>query len=180
MFVRVRLLGVCAVLSTATPSHAQVSSSQAAVPRAAVPQAAMRGVTEIGDAPSGTTRVRLSVATRALQRGDTLRAGDIAAVDTNIVWRWSSRPDTTQAVAGWIARRPIASGEVLRYPAVSAPPIVNVGTRVSLIYQDGPVRIVLTGIATNTAPLGAPVGVRIDPTRRLDGIAVAPNTVRLR
>jgi hypothetical protein len=41
------------------------------------------------------------------------------------------------------------------------------------------VRILLTGVATNTAPLGASVGVRIDPTRRLDGIAVAPNTVRL-
>jgi len=129
----------------------------------------------------GSVRVRWSVATRALQRGDTLRAEDIAVVDTIIVWRWSTiAPDTTRAQSGWIARRPIAVGEVLRYPAVSAPPMVSVGARVSLIYQDGPVRILLTGVATNTAPLGAPVGVRIDPTRRLDGIAVAPNTVRLR
>jgi flagella basal body P-ring formation protein FlgA len=170
MFVRVALLGMCAVLSTATMSHAQ----------AATPQAATRGTAAISDAPNGTTRVRLSVAARALQRGDTLRSDDIAVVDTNIVWHWATGPDTTRAAVGWIARRPIASGEVLRYPAVSAPPIVNVGARVSLIYQDGPVRIVLTGVATNTAPLGAPVGVRIDPTRRLDGIAVAPNTVRLR
>jgi flagella basal body P-ring formation protein FlgA len=125
--------------------------------------------------------VRLSIATRALQRGDTLRLEDIAIVDTIIVWRWStSAPDTTRAQAGWIARRPIAAGEVLRFPAVGAPPVVTAGARVSVIYQDGPVRILLTGVATNTAPLGAPVGVRIDPTRRLDGIAVAPNTVRLR
>ncbi|MEQ1691849.1 MAG: flagellar basal body P-ring formation chaperone FlgA [Gemmatimonas sp.] len=129
----------------------------------------------------GATRVRLSIATRALLRGDTLRADDIAVIDTAIVWRWStSAPDTTRALPGWIARRPIAVGEVLRYPAIGAPPVVRVGTHVSVIYQDGPVRILLTGVATNTAPLGAPVGVRIDPTRRLDGIAVAPNTVRLR
>lgn len=129
----------------------------------------------------GTARVRLSVAARALLRGDTLRADDITVVDTTITWRWSSvSPDTTLAQPGWIARRPIAAGEVLRFPAVSAPPVVNAGTRVAVIYQDGPVRIHLTGVATNTAPLGAPVGVRIDPTRRLDGIAVAPNTVRLR
>jgi flagella basal body P-ring formation protein FlgA len=51
---------------------------------------------------------------------------------------------------------------------------------VAVLYQDGPVRIRLSGVATNTASLGAPVGVRIDATRRLDGIAVAPNTVRLR
>jgi flagella basal body P-ring formation protein FlgA len=38
----------------------------------------------------------------------------------------------------------------------------------------------MSGVATNTAALGAPVGIRIDRTRRLDGIAVAPNTVRLR
>jgi flagella basal body P-ring formation protein FlgA len=51
---------------------------------------------------------------------------------------------------------------------------------VTAIWQDGPLRVVVTGIATNTAAIGAPVGVRIDPTRRLDGIAAGPNTVRLR
>ena len=127
------------------------------------------------------SRVRLSVATHALQRGDTLRSSDIAVVDTNIVWRWStSASDTTPAQAGWIARRAIAAGEVLRAPAVGAPALVTAGDRVSVIYQDGPLRLLLTGVATNSAPRGAAVGVRIDPTRRLDGIAVAPNTVRLR
>ncbi len=142
---------------------------------------ALTNVRATDSAARGTVRVQQSIATRALQRGDTLRANDIAVVDTNIVWRWSTiAPDTTRPRIGWVTRRSIAAGEVLRYPAVSAPPIVNAGTRVSLVYQDGPVRIVLTGVATNAAPLGASVGVRIDPTRRLDGIAVAPNTVRLR
>lgn len=130
---------------------------------------------------NGTARVRLSVATRDLARGDTLIATDFIAVDTAIVWRWThSSPDTTQAQAGWITRRPIAKGELLRYPAVTAPPMVKAGSKVSVWYQDGPVRITLTGIATNTATLGAPVGVRVDKSRRLDGIAVAPNSVRLR
>ena len=127
----------------------------------------------------GMARVRLTVATRALQRGDTLRAADIAVVDTSIVWRWNTPPDTTRAQPGWITRRTIAAGEVLRSPAVGAAPVVKAGTQVSVIYQDGPVRIMLTGIATGNAALGAPVGVRIDATRRLDGIAIAANTVRL-
>jgi flagella basal body P-ring formation protein FlgA len=132
-------------------------------------------------APRGAASVRLSIATHALQRGDTLRTDDIAIVDTTIVWRWSTiAPDTTRAQAGWVARRPIAAGEVLRFPAVSAPQVVSVGQTVAVIYQDGPVRIQLSGVATNSASLGAPVGVRIDATRRLDGIAVAPHTVRLR
>ena len=152
------------------------SLSAQTLPPSAAPRAAL-----VDSMTRGASRVRLSLATRALQRGDTLHAEDIAIVDTILVWRWSTvAPDTTRAQPGWITRRPIAVGEVLRYPAVGAPPVVSAGARVSLIYQDGPVRILLTGVATNTAPLGAPVGVRINPTRRLDGIAVAPNTVRLR
>jgi len=42
------------------------------------------------------------------------------------------------------------------------------------------VRVVIAGTATNTAAVGAPVGVRIDRARRLDGVAVGPNIVRLR
>lgn len=129
----------------------------------------------------GTAHVRVSIARHSLQRGDTLRADDIAIVDTSIVWRWNTiAPDTTRAMAGWIARRAITAGELLRYPAVSAPQVVSAGQSVAVIYQDGPVRIQLAGIATNSASMGAPVGVRIDATHRLDGIAVAPNTVRLR
>ncbi|WP_396201806.1 flagellar basal body P-ring formation chaperone FlgA [Gemmatimonas sp.] len=125
--------------------------------------------------------VTVSVAARALVRGDTLQASDIATMDTTIVWRWNSvAPDTTRALPGWVTRRNIALGEVLRAPAVMPPPAITSGTRVTAIWQDGPLRVVVTGIATNTAAIGAPVGVRIDPTRRLDGIAAGPNTVRLR
>ena len=125
--------------------------------------------------------ISVSVAARALARGDTLQAGDIATMDTTIVWRWNSiAPDTTRALPGWVTRRNVARGEVLRAPAVMPPPAITSGTRVTAIWQDGPLRVVVTGIATNTAAIGAPVGVRINPTRRLDGIAAGPNTVRLR
>ena len=125
--------------------------------------------------------ITVSVAARALARGDTLQAADIATKDTTIVWRWNSiAPDTTRVLPGWVTRRNIAPGEVLRAPAVMPPPVITSGARVTAIWQDGSLRVVVTGTATNTAAIGAPVGVRIDPTRRLDGIAAGPNTVRLR
>ncbi len=131
--------------------------------------------------PRGMRRVTLPVTTRALQRGDTLRAADIALLDTIITWHWNGvSPDTTRPLPGWTARRAMNAGEVLRAPAVGPPSVIASGAIVAAIWQDGPVRVVLTGIATNNAALGAPVGVRIDRTRRLDGVAVAPNTVRLR
>jgi len=126
-------------------------------------------------------RIQVAVATRFLARGDTLRDRDVAWRDTVITWRWGTLgPDTTRVSAGWVTRRPIGAGEVLRMPAVMPPPVVQAGTPVRALYQDGAVQLVLTGTATNTAAIGAPVGVRIDRGRRLDGIAVAPNTVRLR
>lgn len=130
--------------------------------------------------PRDQRRVTMAFATRALATGDTLAADDIVLRDTVIVWRWRSAPDSTRPEAGWIARRPLAVGEALRPPAVMAPPVVTSGATVTAIWQDGPVRVVMQGVATNTAAIGAAVGVRIDRTRRLDGIAVGPNTVRLR
>lgn len=125
-------------------------------------------------------RVTYTVATRAIARGETLRAEDIARLDTVITWRWSAAPDTTPAQPGWVTRRPIAMGEVLRAPAVSPPAAITSGQPVTAIWQDGALRLVLTGVATNTAALGSTVGVRIDRSRRLDGVAVGPNLVRLR
>lgn len=134
-----------------------------------------------GAVPRGYRRLSLPVATRDMARGDTVRASDFVMLDTTMVWRWNGvAPDTTRAIAGWVTRRPITTGELLRAPAVMAPPVVASGATVSVIYQDGPVRLVLTGVALNSAPAGAAVGVRIDRARRLDGIAVGPNTVRLR
>ncbi len=130
---------------------------------------------------SDQRRVSVTVATRAITRGETLQATDIAVADTVITWRWNGiAPDTTRAQAGWVAHRAIAAGEVLRAPAVTPPPVITSGSTIKAIWQDGPLTLVMSGVATNTAALGAPVGIRIDRTRRLDGIAVAPNTVRLR
>ena len=125
-------------------------------------------------------RVTYTVATRAIARGEMLRAEDIARLDTVITWRWNAAPDTTPAQPGWVTRRPIAMGEVLRAPAVSPPAAITGGQPVTAIWQDGALRLVLTGVATNTAALGGAVGVRIDRSRRLDGVAVGPNLVRLR
>lgn len=125
-------------------------------------------------------RITLAVATRAIGSGESLTDNDIALRDTVITWRWAAAPDSTRPSAGWVARRAIAAGEVLRAPAVMAPPVVTSGATVTAIWQDGPVRLLLNGTATNTAAIGAPVGVRVDRTRRLDGIAIGPNTVRLR
>lgn len=130
--------------------------------------------------PRDQRRVTFAVATRALARGETLTAADMITMDTVITWRWATPPDSTRPAAGWVTRRAIAAGEVLREPAVTPPPVITAGSTVTAIWQDGSLRLVLAGTATNTAALGAPVGIRIDRSRRLDGVAAGPNLIRLR
>jgi flagellar basal body P-ring formation protein FlgA len=130
---------------------------------------------------SAQARMTWPRATRALQRGEVLRVDDFVLADTTIVWRWKEPSvDTITAVAGWVTRRPIAQGEFMHTPSIAPANAITMGSTVKAFYLDGPVRLTLTGTATNNAALGAPVGVRLDKNRRLDGIAVGPNTVRLR
>jgi flagella basal body P-ring formation protein FlgA len=134
-----------------------------------------------GQEARGTVRVTWPRALHAFQRGDTVRTGDYVLADTVIAWHWSNtQPDTTRAITGWVARRTIAEGEFLRSPSVAPAPVITIGSTVQVLWQDGSLRLTLTGTATNNAALGAPVGVRIDRNRRLDGVAVGSNTVRLR
>ena len=120
-------------------------------------------------------------ATRALLRGEVVNASDFVLADTVITWTWKvASADTMTAVAGWVTRRPIAQGEFMHGPSIAPASVITLGSSVKALWQDGNVRLTLTGTATNNAALGAPVGVRIDKDRRLDGIAVGPNIVRLR
>ena len=129
----------------------------------------------------GAIKTTIAIATRAIQRGDTIRAGDFTTVDTTLTWRWSMPANDTVLVrAGWIAHRAIAEGELLRMPSVQPPALIAAGVVVRAIYIDGPVRLELTGTALNSAPHGAVVGIRTERGRRLEGIVTGPNTVRLR
>ena len=162
----VAIVGAAALLAAALPAQESNGGVAARTPRAM---------------PSGSMRMHLAIATRAFQRGDTVRVGDYALVDTTITWRWSMpASDTVRVQPGWVAQRAIAEGEVLRTPSVQAPALITSGSTVKVIFRDGPVQVVVNGTAITSATLGAPVSVRIDRSRRLEGVAVAPNTVRLR
>ena len=129
--------------------------------------------------PRGMARVTWARALRAMRRGDTLRTEDFSLADTVIMWPWNTQPDSA-AQAGWLVKRAFIAGEFMRAPSVAPLPVITTGSTVKVLWQDGGVRLTLSGVATNNAALGAPVGVRIDKNRRLDGIAVGANSVRLR
>lgn len=176
LFAVTVVTGVLATLmapafTTSLQAHAQSTSASAA-------SAAPRAYVRAESAPSlSWTR---AVATRALVRGDTLRADDFQMADTTYTGRLPFGVDTTTPQAGWLIRRAIAPGEWLREPAVSPIPLVTAGQPVHVIWSDGDVFLTLSAIALNNATLGGAVSVRVGRTRRLEGVAFAADSVRIR
>ena len=118
---------------------------------------------------------RAAIATRTLPRGTGLTSADFVVRDTTL----RGLPDTSEVSPGWVTRRLIGAGEVLRMPAVERPNAVSANQAVQVEWQDKDIRLTIHGIATRHASLGERVSVRIDNGRRMEATVVAPGRVRL-
>jgi flagella basal body P-ring formation protein FlgA len=118
---------------------------------------------------------RVAVAARLLPRGAVLSVEDIVYRDSTI----GGPMDTNTVAAGWVTRRLIGAGEVLRAPAVERPAIVSANEPVDIEWADQNVMLTLRGIATRNAALGERVPVRTGFGHRVDGTVVAPGRVRI-
>ncbi len=124
----------------------------------------------------GGAQRRVAVAVRSLSRGTVLDAGDFEYRDTSMARGVS---DTTSVGMGWVTRRVIAVGEVLREPAVEPPLIVTANDPVEAIWQDHNVRLSIRAIATRNGALGDRVVVRTEQGRRMDATVIGPGRVRI-
>jgi flagella basal body P-ring formation protein FlgA len=120
-------------------------------------------------------RREVAVAARDLPRGVTLAAGDIALRDT-LVWRPGEDPSVE---AGWVTARRIRAGATLARPAVAPPAAVVAGRPVTLVWRSGELEVTTRAVAAGTAAVGARVAVRTESGRRLWGVAVSPDRVRI-
>lgn len=117
----------------------------------------------------------VAIATHALVRGAALTAGDITYRDSTV----RGPADTSRVAPGWVTRRTIAAGEILRAPAVEPPAAVSANQPVEVEFDDENVRLTLRGIVSRTAPIGDRVTVRIESGRRVEGVVIAPGRVRI-
>ena len=128
-------------------------------------------------APANAQMRRVPVATHQIARGATLSAGDIELRDSTM--RSGVSLDTNEVAPGWVTRRVINAGEVLRSPAVEPPNLVTANQPVSVEWVDQNIRLTLRGTATRNAAIGTRVTVRMDNGRRIDGTVVGAGRVRL-
>jgi flagellar basal body P-ring formation protein FlgA len=104
------------------------------------------------------------VAARDLARGVALEAADVLG---------------GSELVGWVTRRVVREGEVLRPPAIAPPEMVRSGDTVQGIWRHGGMEIRVQGRAMNSAAEGERVSVRVDARRRFEGVAAGSGVVRL-
>ena len=109
--------------------------------------------------------VATAVAARVIPRGTVLSKDDIIG------------GPGASAVEGWVARRVIHVGEILRAPAISEPQLVRAGESVEILIERGTITLTVTGTTLTSASLGDTVLVRLDAKRRLAAIVSASGRV---
>lgn len=115
------------------------------------------------------------VAARELARGEVLAAADVAfepAGDRRVA-------GVVDRPVGWVTRRVVAAGEVLRAPTIARPDAVRSGDAVQLVWREGGVELRIRGKAMGSAPLGERIKVHVDGRRRFEGVVEGPALVRL-
>jgi len=125
------------------------------------------------------TSRRVAVATRTLARGVALGAGDLEYRDSTMSSTLGMSADTNRVAAGWVTRRVISAGEVLRAPAVEPPTAVSANQSVSVEWVDQNIRLTMRGVATRNAPMGSRVSVRMESGRRVETTVVGAGRVRI-
>ena len=118
---------------------------------------------------------RVAFATRALARGAVLTADDFQVRDTTL----RAPLDTGVVAAGWITRRTIAAGEMLRQPAVQPPDLIVANEPVEIEFKDANVRLIMRGVSTRSGSLGERIVVRTEQGKRIEGVVVAAGRVRI-
>jgi flagella basal body P-ring formation protein FlgA len=118
---------------------------------------------------------KMAFATRAIARGAVLTANDFEYRDST-----SRAPlDTNQISSGWVTRRTIAAGEVLREPAVEPPDLVSANEPVEIEWKDQNISLTMRGTATRNGALGEHVTVRTEQGKRIEATVVAAGRVRI-
>ena len=131
----------------------------------------------VGAVPGTAQTRRVAVATHQIARGATLSASDIELRDSTM--RSGAAVDTNEVAPGWVTRRVINAGEIMRAPAVEPPTLVTANQPVAVEWVDQNIRLTLRGTATRNAAIGSRVTVRMESGRRIDGTVVGAGRVRI-
>lgn len=122
------------------------------------------------------SQVMAPVATRHLPRGTVLNESDLTVARVALRGPQSDLP---VAITGWVTRRAVRAGEVLRPPAVARRPLVPRGSVVDVAVRVGAVEVVTAGVVLRDGEMDDEVSIRLGPKRTVQGRVRGPGQVLL-
>jgi flagella basal body P-ring formation protein FlgA len=126
-------------------------------------------------------RARAVVARVAIDRGATIQPSQIDALEIDVGRLPLTALPTPHDVAGSVARRPIAPGELVTGHAIRTPPLVRSGDELVLRALVRGVEVTAKAIAAQAGGLGDLIRVvNSDSGRAVKGVVVGPGEVEVR
>ncbi len=123
---------------------------------------------------------KVVVLRQPLARGAAIKAGDIGLVERNLAalpYGYFADPGP---VIGMLAKRTLAATTVLTPQMLQAPKLVRRGERVTLIAENGRLKVRMTGEALSDGASGDLIRVRTSGSRRIiDGRVVSQGVVKV-
>jgi flagella basal body P-ring formation protein FlgA len=122
--------------------------------------------------------IEAAVTTRALARGEIVKAGDVV-IERRAKAEFTNEPPAPAAeVVGLAARRVVRAGQPLRNADLAKPEIVHRGDLVTLHYEVPGIVISMRGKATESGALGDTVNVLNEQSKRtIQGVISSPGHV---
>jgi flagella basal body P-ring formation protein FlgA len=109
----------------------------------------------------------MPVAVRPLKRGDIISAGDVRLQKVNATSMGHDAIEQIGDVVGRSVMREIGQGELFSSAAVEIPPVVQVGSRVTMRYQFGRLQASANGVALESGIERQEIKVRNDSSKRV-------------
>lgn len=134
----------------------------------------LRRIIVRGASAGGERNVQVLTYAHSLATGDIVQPGDLvwskaagAAVDA---------PRNADAVIGMAARRPLREGDNVAMRDVAAPTVIKAGDVISVVYEDGGIRLTLQAKAMANASVGDSLNVQNTASKKvIEAVAVGPD-----
>lgn len=114
-----------------------------------------------------STDMPVVVAARALRTGQAVSPADLEIVTRRVAGIGNCCATELGEVIGQTVRRPIGSGEPIRFEALDTPPAIRRGELVTIVASNPGMEIRATGVALSDARSGEPVRIRHSSSLRI-------------
>jgi flagella basal body P-ring formation protein FlgA len=146
----------------------------------------LRRIIVRGPSEAPEHNVQVLTYAHSLGAGDVVQPGDL--VWSKAAGAPTDAPRNADAVIGMAARRPLREGDAVALRDISAPVVIKSGDVISVVYEDGGIRLTLQAKAMANASVGDSLNVQNTASKKVieavatgpDEAAVGPEAARLK